>query len=196
MRTRLKTYFPGEFNPPTKYDLDIAKWLSRKTLDVSEVIIVIGKDKEGELSQADKAGVWELYLGDNVSAPISIVKSQNLSPLSYIYKQQENAPEEAFAIALDQETADDERFQSHFDMFSNHEVIITPSHEKQDLTSLAKEGDFKKFSSALPSSLPKEDKQKVFNLVKGPEKDPVDEVFTVNYWKNNLGNLLEKAGIK
>lgn len=90
MRKRLKTYFPGEFNPPTKYDLDIAKWLSRKTLDVSEVIIVIGKDKEGELTQADKEAIWDLYLGDNVSAPIKVVKSQNLSPLSYIYKEQEN----------------------------------------------------------------------------------------------------------
>lgn len=190
MRKRLKTYFPGEFNPPTKYDLDIAKWLSRKTLDVSEVIIVIGKDKEGELPQADKEAIWDLYLGDNVSAPIKVVKSQNLSPLSYIYKEQENASEEAFSIALDEDTSNDERFQSHFDMFANYEVIITPSHQKQDLVALAKEGDFEKFSSSLPSALPKQDKQKIFNLVKGPVQDPVDEIFTAQYWKTQISSLL------
>lgn len=104
--------------------------------------------------------------------------------------------EEAFSIALDEETSNDERFQSHFDMFANYEVIITPSHQKQDLVALAKEGDFKKFSASLPSALPKEDKQKIFNLVKGPVQDSVDEIFTKQYWKTQISSLLEKAVIK
>jgi hypothetical protein len=135
--------------------------------------------------------VWEMYLNNNVGAPINLVKAKNLSPLSYIYKEQDNDTTEPFAIALDEATADDEVFKSHFDTFPNYEVIIVPNYSKEDLADIP---DFKKFSSQLPSELTKEQKQEIFNLVKEPE--PVDEIFTKEYWKNSIGNLLEKAGVK
>ena len=196
MRTRIKTYYPEDFNPPSRYNLHTAIWLAKKSLDVSEVIIVVGKNKDGEISQEAKLEIWDIYLRGSVGAPIRVIKSENLSPLSHIYREQENNLEEPFCVALDEETANDERFKSYFEAFPNYEVIITPPYHKEDLVSLAQEDNIKKFNSFLPTELTKEDKKIILGLVKGAEQEPVDEVLTRGYWKNAISNILEKAGIK
>lgn len=195
MNTALPCYYPGNFNPPTKYDLKITQWLCRKIHDVSEVIVVIGKSKPGEMAIEDKAAIWEEYLNDNLHAPISIKIDRDNSPLSAIHKMYESLPKDAFTIAVPEEVAKNQQFQSHFEVFPRYEIIITPNYDKtssQQMIDAAAAGDLQKFSEFVPGELSLDIKKKIMSIVKPEEQQSTDEVLG---WDKTMNELYARYGL-
>ena len=194
-----KCYFPGSFAPPTKFDLKIAQWLSRKIYDVSEVIVVIGKSEPGEITPDQKADIWGDYLPRQQFGSITIHKDLKNSPLTSIYKMHERLPEDAFSIALPEHVAKNETFQSHFEIFPNYEIIITPKYDSNASTSMtaaAEAGDLREFSKYVPTELSIEKKKEIMDYLKPVDKDPQNEVLGERYLNGMLGNLYTQYGLK
>lgn len=188
-------YFPGEFSPANRYDLNIAQWLSRKVYEVSEVIIVIGKGSEEDLPIDLRADIWQEYLKNNKYGSISVHKDDRNSPLTSIYKMHERLPEDAFGIALPEKVAKNKDFQDHFAVFTDYEVIITPPYDKDTsgkMLSDAASDDFKGFSQGLPPSMPLEAKQGLFKDIKAYFEDKSGKGTLLNekYWIDVAKNML------
>lgn len=189
-----KCYFPTDSAIPTKFDLKIAQWLSRKIHDVSEVIVVIGKSEKGQLTPSQKSDVWRTYLNDNRFAPIYLHVDEEHSPLTAVYKMHERLPKDAFTLALPENVAKNETFQSHFEVFPNYDIIIVPKYDKQasvQMLAALEAGDFREFSKYLPGELPLSDKQAIFDSLK--TKEPaLNEV----YWNGMINDLYTQYGLK
>lgn len=188
-------YFPGEFSPPNKFDLSIALWLSKKIHDISAVVIVLGKSKEGEISLEQKLEIWQSYLASSHNSRISIHKDEENSPLTSIYKMHEHSPESAFSIALPESIAKNESFQSHFEVFPRYQVYITPPYDKttsDKMLSAAQEGDLKEFSKHTPANLSLTTKQDLMGLLKPEEPVEDNSVMSERYWKQAVQEMFLK----
>lgn len=195
--TANKCFFPGEFSPPNKYDLMIAQWLMRKTMDVSQVIVVIGKAVEGEMTPEEKRDLWLEYIPSDLQGNIAIYKDESNSPLSAIYKMQERSPDEMFSIAVPESIAKNENFQHHFNVFPNYEIIITPkSHTdaSAEMNSALVDKDFTLFSKNLPNTLSLQKKQEIFKNL-SMEKSPVGDILNEKYWNDSINQLYNQYGI-
>lgn len=194
----VKCYFPGDFNPATKLDFKVAQWLSRKIFDVNEVVIVLGKSDKGQLSLEDRYYFWEMYLKTHQEGKIVIYKDPLNSPLTAIYKMHERLPGGDFSIALPERVAKNEDFQSHFEIFPNYQVIITPNYDKkmsEYMLQAVEQGDQREFYKFLPATLTIEEKGQLFNRLK-TDKEQEPAVVTEKYWKDMVGSILSNAGLK
>jgi hypothetical protein len=194
--TAVKCFFPGDFSPPTKYDLMLVQWLGKKAYEVSEVVIVIGKAKEGEVTPDQKKDIWLDYLSSNQQSNIVVHKDDKSSPLSAIYKMQERSPEDAFSIAVPESVAKNETFQQHFEVFPNYQIIITPVFNKDasmEMNNAIASNDFEAFAKNLPGSIPLSKKQEIFKSLK--PQDPVSEILDQQYWNKSLKELYNQYGI-
>lgn len=192
----VKCFFPGDFAPPTKYDLMLVQWLSKKAYEVSEVVIVIGKAKEGEISPDQKKDLWLDYLSNSQQSNIVVHKDDKSSPLSAIYKMQERSPEDAFSIAVPESVAKNPTFQQHFEVFPNYQIVVTPVYNKDasdEMNAALANNDFEAFSQNLPGTLPLSKKQEIFKNLKPQE--PVSEILDKQYWSNSLKELYNQYGI-
>lgn len=70
-----RCYLPGYFCPPTEKDLQIAYWLGRKQSEISEVVIVIGEEKNALVPAKVNQEIFDLYIhetnGDIVKTQLS-----------------------------------------------------------------------------------------------------------------------------
>lgn len=196
----LPYYFPGEFSPPNRYDLNIAQWLLRKIHDVSSVTILIGKSKPGEMSIEQKVDLWDEYLSNLKSGQISVHTDENNSPLTSIYKTHESMPEEPFGIALPESITKNEDFQNHFNIFTGCSMIVTPPYDNKGVTkkmmSALSSSDFREFSTYLPTDMSISQKQDIFDKMK-PETPPEQEndILTEKFWDMSMKNLYNKYKI-
>ena len=204
----IRCYYPGDFVLPNKYDLQKAQWLARKMHEVSEVIIVIGKDVKGEIPSKLKRDIWKEMLRYSSGEPIDVDMSDKYSPLTAIYKQHEGDVNSPFAIALDRDIAEDETVQTTFEAFPNYEIILLPTSPKSNLSkemvSAVESDDFNTFSAGLPPEMTKDIKRKLFGLIKAnmpqlkPSNDdepPVQDATTNEWWDRNLKPLYNKFGL-
>ena len=190
----IRCYFPTNPSLPTKFDLKIVHWLSRKAYDVSDVVIVVGKGGSDQPSVDQRYALWSEYLKDGQFAYISVYKDEENSPLTAIYKMHERSPENEFSIAVPESIAKNETFQSHFELFPNYEIIITPNYDRgysEKMAAAAANGDFREFNKYLPSELSLDRKQAILDMIK-PEEPVLNEA----YWTNMLNTLYTNYGLK
>jgi phosphopantetheine adenylyltransferase len=60
-------FYPGDFAPPTRFHMDTLFWLMTRN-EVGHVNIVIGKDPSNNITQDQKAKLWELLLKSSMAA--------------------------------------------------------------------------------------------------------------------------------
>lgn len=194
----LKCYFPTESNPPTKYDLRVAQWLSRKVLDVSEVVVVVGKSSDGSITPQQKYDAWQCYIKEVHGSPISVYKDEERSPVMAIYNLQEPNHKDAFTIALPEIAAKNEQFQRAFEMFINYQVIITPPYDrkvhKQMLEAL-NAGSYKDVCTYLPPELSKEEKRQVYEILKPNKVEEGTPVATKEFWHKTMNEVYSRYNL-
>jgi hypothetical protein len=180
-------------------DVQLAQWLGRRTTDVSELIVVIGKSEPGDrITPEQKEHIWRMYLADSKYAPVTIHKDEANSPLTSIYKLNEGHPGDPFSIAIPDNIAKNETFQTHFEVFPNYQIIITPSYDREVNTKINEalnNGDFREFSKYIPPTLPLDRKQEIFDYLKpAPKQD--EGVLGEDFWRTTMNGLYEKYGLK
>lgn len=186
MAQAIPYYYPGKFSPPNKYDLNIVKWLLRKTYDVASVTVVVGNIPSDTITIDQKMDLWDTFLNTNLDGQVNVIKDEQNSPLAAIYKIQERSPKDAFGIAITQDVAKNEDFKSTYSFFPNYEVIITPNYDAEAITSLKasiEQNDFKVFSKYMPDSMSVEEKHKAFKNIKPVEQYSSNPMMFESYWK-------------
>lgn len=169
--------YPGIFNPPTKEHFNDIIWLAGRP-NISQVIIVIGQQEQGEISPDKKEDIFEIYKRIIPGVNINIEKSPKGSPLKYIYDQFEENPDASWYIAIDEQTARSEEFRKHFDRFRNYQIELIPEEnieKSQEMLSAANRDDYSGFIKYVPDELSKEEKRLVFDTLKSKE---IEEILT------------------
>lgn len=195
MRKPIPYYYPGKFSPPNKYDLSIAKWLSRKTFDVSNVIIVVGKFPTDIMPVELKVELWQDFLSQNKEADISVIADKDNSPLTTVYKIQERSKEDAFGVAVPESLAKNEDFKTTFSVFPNYEVILTPTYSVEDASAVTRaleQDDFKTYSKYMPDFMSVEEKFEMFKKSKPKPEDPAPMLFE-SYLREAAKNIVNKV---
>ena len=88
---------PGGFKPPHAGHYNAAKWLAANT-DADSVIVKIGSGVRGGITREISLQLWNLYRTtdkDPLANKISILPSENNSPITDAYAFIENPPEES-----------------------------------------------------------------------------------------------------
>ena len=73
MYNKFPCYYPGDFNPPTKYHLNTMEWLLGRP-EIGHVYIVIGNNDQNQLTQEKKVKLWEMLIRHSFSPNVSILK--------------------------------------------------------------------------------------------------------------------------
>ena len=83
MYNKFPCYYPGDFNPPTKYHLNTMEWLLGRP-EIGHVYIVIGNNDQNQLTQEKKVKLWEMLIRHSFSPNVSILKSDMVEYYQYI----------------------------------------------------------------------------------------------------------------
>jgi len=189
-----KCYLPGYFTPPTEKDLQQAYWLARKQSEVSELIIVIGQEEDSPINIDTKKNIWDIYIRDTGGDIVKTVTSPNDAPRHYIYKIQEQRPDEPFIIAVPQKVANSQEFQSKFRKFPEYDIIIIPEYDitiRDKMLNSVRENDMKSFMKYVPPEVSNFSITKVFDMLKEDIEEPVEDVIK----EKDLQELYKKFGL-
>jgi hypothetical protein len=154
MYKQFPCYYPGEFNPPTKFHLNTVEWLLTRP-EIGHVHIVLGNDDPNQLYQDKKAKLWEMLIKSSFSPNVSILRSKEDHPIAEIRNHMEKKKESPFYIALDEETARNKELQKAYESFKHYQMEIIPSNfrksSKQMLDAVLNK-DTKTVKSLLPDT--------------------------------------------
>jgi len=191
-------FYVGDFNPPTKYHLETAKWLASRA-NITEVCIVLGKSEPGGLSQDQKAQLWEVYFKAEPAFGLRCHKSEKNSSLIEVHNLLSKEPLKSCYIALDEESAKNKKFQQYFESFINYQIELIPSQYKnysKKMIECYTEGAKRKFKSFLPSTCNEEQCAKAWEIMgqnKKNDPDTYDDLmekyvkkFDDGFWKSVL----------
>lgn len=163
-------FYPGDFNPPTKGHLNEVLWL--QTLpDVSQVTILLGEDRQGEIPQESKEKIWNIYLQAYPNRGINIQKMKpgEGSSFQYLIKMLDKTPDTTAFVALDDATARKESTNRTFQRFSNVEYQILKSsylNASAKMRKAVEEDNDKMFMRLIPGMLSQSQIKEVKDLVK------------------------------
>ncbi len=187
-------FYPGTFAPPTKNHLNAAFWLESRP-EVSQVIVVLGKEDDNGVTQDQKFDIWSLYLKTTNARNIVIEKSSSGSSLKCIYDKFSKNPNLATFIAVDQITAKNDTFMETFDRFANYKIQLIPSQSEEDsdkMLAAANSNDYRDFKRYLPNEVSDEGGKRCFDLLKAKD---VNEAINSDWYQGSLNKIFSKYKI-
>lgn len=168
-------FYPGDFNPPTKGHLNEVLWL--QTLpEVSQVVVLLGENRPGEISQENKEKIWNTYLQayPNKNITIQKIKPGEGTSFQYLITLLDKNPNLTAFVALDDATARKESTNRTFQRFPNVEYQILKSSylgASAKMRKAAEEDDDKQFMKFLPGMLSQSQIKEIKKLIKTPEPE-------------------------
>jgi len=154
MYKKFPCYYPGDFNPPTKFHINTVEWLLNRP-EIGHVYVVLGNHDKNQLYQDKKAKLWEMLIKSSFSPNVSVIKSVKHHQIKEIKNHIGKKKETPFYIALDEGLAKSLELQKHFDEFPNYSMEIIPSQFKKSSDSMIKavvDDDKRKVKSLLPDT--------------------------------------------
>jgi hypothetical protein len=194
-------YYPGEFSPPTKYHLNTLHWLLSKP-EIHRVNVVIGSDQQGQITQDQKARLWEMLFKSKFAPQAGIIKSKQNGPISEVYEafnKDKNLP--AF-LALDENASRNKKLQEKFQNFPYFGIQIIPSQfhkSSKNLLTAVQNNDFEGVKNELPGDFSDDSVRDYMDILKPKQQDveaPEEQspnidyksrytnMFNDGYWKN------------
>lgn len=191
-------FYIGDFNPPTRYHLETAKWLASRP-NITEVCIVVGKSEPGGLSQDQKTQLWEIYFKAEPAFGLRCHKSEKSNSLVEVHNIIAKDPQMPCYIALDEKSAKNKKLQSYFESFPNYQIELIPSQYKnysKKMLDCYSERAKHKFKSLLPPTCNEEQCNKAWEIMgqnKKNEPKTYDDLmekyiktFNDGFWKSVL----------
>jgi hypothetical protein len=192
-------FYIGDFNPPTRYHLDVAKWLSNKE-NITEVCIVLGKDAPGEISQQQKADLWDIFFKTEPTFGLRYHKAKNANSMVEVYNLLSEQPDMVCHLALDEKAAKNKKLSEYFEPFQNYEIEIIPSQYRQKSKKMMDaflNGDKNIFNTMLPLTCSKDQQKRSWEIMdqsaKKEDNESYDELteryanmFSDSFWKTVL----------
>ena len=173
MYNKFPCYYPGDFNPPTKYHLNTMEWLLGRP-EIGHVYIVIGNNDQNQLTQEKKVKLWEMLIRHSFSPNVSILKSKDDHALNEIKNSLGKKRDTPFFIAMDEKMARNKDMQEHFSDFSNFQIEIIPSQfnkSSQQMVQAVLDKDDKTIRSLVPQEFSDQSAADYVNIMK-QQNDP------------------------
>jgi uncharacterized membrane protein (UPF0127 family) len=176
---------PGGFKPPHAGHYNMAKWLVANT-DADTIVIRVGSKERGGVTREMSLKLWDLYReSDPDSPPLSILASENNSPVADVYDFiEQDAPEGSkIYLGAGEKDKEDSRY-NNIGKFAepkniDFEVILVPPQSGgvsgTAMRELIKDGDKNTFQKYLPEHLTPEQKDEAWKIV--TTKPEVEEDF-------------------
>lgn len=207
MYNKFPCYYPGDFNPPTKYHLNTVEWLLGRP-EIGHVYIVVGNDNPNQLTQEKKIKLWEMLIRHSFSPNVSILKSKDDHAVNEIKNALGKKKEMPFFIAMDEKMARNAEIQEHFSEFPNFQIEIIPSQfnkSSQQMIQAVLDKNNKVVKSLLPGQFNDQavsdyvDTMKQYNDTEAPdEKSPAIDYkthyinkFNDGFWKEVFTPMVE-----
>lgn len=196
-------YYPGNFNPPTKYHFENALNLQAKR-DIGNVIVIIGDGAPEDLSKDDRALIWDIYNKSYFTGRISVVKSKTGTAMEHLLVILDKNPSTKCYVALDEKTARSKETNKIFAKYPNVIYEIIPSSydgASQKMIEFADNDEMKKFRSLLPQDLSQEAINRILDIVKTKEepvednsediKEKVMQMFNDGFWRSVISPVVK-----
>ena len=205
-------FYPGDFAPPTRFHMDTLFWLMTRN-EVGHVNIVIGKDPSNNITQDQKAKLWELLLKSSMAPKASIIKSKDTGPMGEIYNIFSKKPDMAGYIALDESTARNKELQKKLHKFSNYGFQLVPSQFKKSSAAMVKaiqENNKEVIKQLLPEDFHDNLVDAYIDILKVPANDPeapeekssllnykqqYNEMFSDGFWNSVFQPIAEDIDV-
>jgi hypothetical protein len=203
-------YYPGEFSPPTKYHLNTLHWLLSKP-EVHRVNVVLGADQSGQLSQEQKAKLWEMLLRSNFAPQAGIIKSKQHGPISEIYEAFNKDKNLPAYLAIDEKGSRNKKLQEKFENFPYFGIQIIPSQfhkSSKNLWTAAQNNDFEGVKKELPGDFSDDMVESYMETLRPKKQDPEDpneqsplvdyksrymSMFNDGFWKSVFQPMSDEA---
>lgn len=188
-------FYPGNFNPPTKYHLKNALWLQANS-DINQVVILVGDERNDVISSDSKKQIWDLYIKTNHTGRITVEKSKEGSSFRHLLNLLDKSSNTIY-VALDENSAKSTQINTLFQGKKNVEYIIIPSNydaASKRMLEYLKSGDDKKFNKILPDNISQAQIIQIKNLISSsPEeekdsdiKEVYSKMFDIDFWKSSI----------
>jgi hypothetical protein len=205
-------FYPGDFAPPSRFHMDTLFWLMTRN-EVGHVNIVIGKDPSNNITQDQKAKLWELLLKSSMAPKASIIKYKDTGPMGEIYNIFSKKPDMAGYIALDESTARNKELQKKLHKFSNYGFQLVPSQFKKSSAAMVKaiqENNKEVIKQLLPEDFHDNMVDAYIDILKVPANDPeapeekssllnykqqYNEMFSDGFWNSVFQPIAEDIDV-
>lgn len=206
-RTEGTCFYPGNFNPPTKFHLNTALGLQVED-SINHVVVVLGDSIDGEISQEDKYKIWDIYNKSFFTGRISVDKAKEGSPIDHIVSILEKNPNLHCYIAFDKETAKSRETNKMFSKYPNvqyHIIHSTFDKSSEHMMKYVEEDNTKKFRTLIPENISQDTINRIYDILKAsnePVEDKIEDVketfvkmFNDGFWKNVVINEAKQVGV-
>ena len=173
---------PGGFKPPHAGHYNAAKWLAANT-DADSVIVKIGSGVRGGITREISLQLWNLYRTtdkDPLANKISILPSENNSPITDAYAFIENPPEESIKkiyLGLGKKDIEGGRYKNAHKYVKTGVEVKETEIPPQDggisgkiMRGFIKDNDKVSFFNKLPKHLTQEQKDQAWEMVSSLEE--------------------------
>lgn len=188
-------FYPGNFNPPTKYHLKNALWLQTNQ-NINQVVILVGDERDDIISSDVKKQIWEIYIKSNYNGRITVEKSKKGSSFRHLLDLIDKNYNNAY-IALDEDTAKSSKINTLFQGKKNVEYVIIPSNydkASHRMLEYLNSNNDKKFNKMLPENIGQSQIIQIKNLISGGNdiekeesvKEVYSKMFDIDFWRSSL----------
>ena len=176
---------PGGFKPPHAGHYNMAKWLAANT-DADSIVIRVGSKERGGITREMSLKLWGLYReSDPDSPPLSILASENNSPIADVYDFIEQEAPEGSKIYLGagEKDKEDSRY-NNINKFADpknidFEIVLVPPQSGgvsgTEMRGFINDGDKENFQKYLPEHLTPEQKDEAWKIVTIKPKPEIEE---------------------
>jgi hypothetical protein len=165
--------YGGGFKPPTKGHFDLVKTALKDFKDIDKFIIYVGGGVRDGIEQEQSLQVWDIY---KELLPSKVQIEPSSAPIGDILRYAKNHPDEKvyFIIGYREGREDDlqdviSRTKGVEDKYPNVEirVIKTPAGDMSGTNArkALKKGDKEKFFTFLPTEVPANEKEDIYNIL-------------------------------
>jgi hypothetical protein len=164
--------YPGAFKPPHKGHFFVVKQLVSRP-DIDKVIIAVSQKERGGISAEQSLDVWELY--KNLLGPKVETILVSGSPVSYVYQQVKEHPENQYVAAFGKEEGT--RF-SNLQSIPNVEIFDAGNADSisaTDLRDAIQARNIKQVANFLPAGITTKQFFDAYGSVYNNNEEPIYE---------------------
>ena len=180
--SRLIAAYGGGFKPPTKGHFEVVEKALNDNPEIDEFIIYVGSGERGGINQAQSILIWEIY---QTYLPMKVKIEPSKAPIGDIIRLgKNNLQDEVYFVIGAREGFDDDmkdiesRTKNIEEKYPNMKIKVIQTADQGISGTNARKASqvsYEDFTKFIPSELSDKEKEEVYNIVKPPISEKLNE---------------------
>ena len=180
--SRLIAAYGGGFKPPTKGHFEVIEKALNDNPEIDEFIIYVGSGERGGINQAQSILIWEIY---QTYLPMKVKIEPSKAPIGDIIRLgKNNLQDEVYFVIGAREGFDDDmkdiesRTKNIEEKYPNMKIKVIQTADQGISGTNARKASqvsYEDFTKFIPSELSDKEKEEVYNIVKPPISEKLNE---------------------